>query len=308
MKKIIPLLILLVFPLVSAQNVFKSQKQIYLAQYYAHLKNDKKALEYYLEAIKINPKVPISDAYLEAASIAFKLKDDKTAKELLIKSITKQLAPLNFLKDYQDLQPYKNSKEMIDVLAQYDNLENQYYRELKNPAAYMEIQNLIALDQIIRKEDKAFGKLAEKTDSANVTKLMELTQKYGWENRAWVLLWHHRGFTDDQKFVWDFFKPFMESEIKKDNVNKDFFVDFKEFDKSMKDSVNKINSSSLYTLNTLGNINYNTTFFDIKNLDERRKSVGLPPLYFEYFLNNNSELPEGYEYNLENLLKDLENL
>lgn len=308
MKKIILLLILLVFPLASAQNVFKSQKQIYLAEYYAHQKEDQKALDHYLEAFKINSKTPNSDAYLEAAAIAFKLKNNKTAKELLSQSITKQLAPLDFIKNFKSLIPYKDSKEMKEVLAQYDDLENQYYRELKNPTAYMEIQNLIATDQLIRKEDKVFGKLAKKTDSTNITKLIELTKKYGWEDRAWVLLWHHRGYTDEEKFVWDFFKPYLENEIKKDNINKDFFVDFEEFENSMKDFRNKTNSGSIYTLNTLGNINNYISFFDIKNLDKRRKSVGLPPLYFEYFLNNNSELPKGYEYNPANLLKDLENL
>lgn len=123
MKKIILLLILLVFPLFSAQNVFKSQKQIYLAEYYAHQKEDKKALKHYLEAIKINPKVLISDSYLEAASIAFKLNDNKTAKELLTQSITKQLAPFDFLREFKSLQPYKDSKEMKEVLSQYDDLE-----------------------------------------------------------------------------------------------------------------------------------------------------------------------------------------
>lgn len=307
MKKIILFLILLVFPLASAQNVFKSQKQIYLAEYYAHQKEDQKALDHYLEAFKINSKTPNSDAYLEAAAIAFKLKNNKTAKELLTQSITKQLAPLDFIKNFKSLIPYKDSKEMKEVLAQYDDLENQYYRELKNPAAYMEIQNLIATDQLIRKEDKVFGKLAKKTDSANITKLIELTKKYGWENRAWVLLWHHRGYTDEEKFVWDFFKPYLENEIKKDNINKDFFVDFEEFENSTSDLINKTNKGSLYTLQTLGNLNYNTTYFDIKNLDKRRKSVGLPPLYFEYFLYGN-ELPKDYEYNPANLLKDLENL
>lgn len=307
MKKIIVLLILLVFPLASAQNVFKSQKQIYLAQYYAHLKNNKKALECYLKAINFNSKINSYD-YLNAAVIAFKLDKRNVAKNLLIKSVTKQQAPLELIKNYKSLKPYQDSKEMKGVLDQYDDFENQYFRELKNPKAYMEIQNLIAKDQIIRQDYKVFGKLAKKTDSANITKLMELTQKYGWEDRAWVLLWHHRGFTDEQKFVWNFFKPYLESEIKKDNVNKDFFVDFEEFDNSSKDFDQRINLGSIYTCKTIGNINGCSHFKDIKNLDKRRKSVGLPPLYFEYFLNNNSQLPEGYEYNPENLLKDLEDL
>jgi hypothetical protein len=306
MKKIILLLILLVFSLSPAQNVFKSQKQIYLAEYYAHLKNDRKALKHYLEAIKINPKNPSSYIYLEAAAIAFKLKKNNTAKQLLTKSITQQLAPFDFLKDFKSLQSYKNSKEIKDVLAQYDNFKNQYFRELKNPAAYMEIQSMIAIDQLIRQENKVFENLNNKVDSANIMRLKELTIKHGWESRAWLLLWHHRGFTENQKFVWDFFKPYLESEIKKDYVNKDFFVDFEEFDYALKNP--QSNKGSIYKTNTLGNINFYRNYSDIKNLDKRRKSVGLPPLYFEYFLNNNSELPEGYKYNPENLLTDLQNL
>lgn len=308
MKKQLIILILLVFNFLSAQNVFKSQKQIYLAEYYAHQKDDKKALATYLEAIKINPKTPSSYEYLTAATIAFKLNNNKTAKELLSQSVSNQLAPIDYIKEFKSLQPYKNYEEFKDVLAQYDDLENQYFRTLKNPKAYMEIQNLIARDQLVRENDELFNKLAKKTDSTNITELMELTKKYGWEKRGWILLWHHRGISDDQKFVWDFFKPYLENEIKKDNVDKDFFVDFEEFNNSSDDFDKRIDSGSIYTCNTIGNINGCSYFKDIKNLDKRRKSVGLPPLYFEYFLSNNSELPEGYEYNPENLLKDLENL
>jgi len=308
MKKFFLLLILLAFTFTSAQNVFKSQKQFFLAEYYAHQKEDQKALDHYLEAIKLNPKNPNSDVYLEAAAIAFKLKKSKTAKELLIQSITKQLAPLDFLRNFKNLQPYKKSKEMKEVLAQYDDLENQYYRELKNPAAYMKIQSFIATDQLIRTEDNVFGKLATKIDSTNITNLIELTKKYGWESRAWVLLWHHRGSYKENDFVWNFFTPYLRKEIEKDNVNKDFFVDFDEYENSTKDPINKTSEGSLYTLQTLGNLNFNkTAYFDVKNLDKRRKSVGLPPLYFEHFLYG-AELPETYNYNPDNLLNDLENL
>ncbi|KQT18561.1 hypothetical protein ASG31_07545 [Chryseobacterium sp. Leaf404] len=289
--------------------MYLNQKsKIYLAKYYAHQNDDKKALANYLEAIKINPKTPTSYEYLTAATIAFKLKNNKTAKKLLAQSISNQLAPIDFIKEFESLQRYKDYEEFKDVLAQYDDLENQYFRTLKNPKAYMEIQNLIAKDQLVRENDELFNKLARKTDSTNITELMELTKKYGWEKRGWVLLWHHRGISNDRKFVWDFFKPYLENAIKKDNVNKDFFVDFEEFDKSFDAYLNKESKGAIYTLRSLGNLNGNTEYYDIQNLDKRRKSVGLPPLYFEYFLDNNSELPEGYEYNPENLLKDLENL
>ncbi|MXS71865.1 hypothetical protein GSF70_11625 [Flavobacteriaceae bacterium W22] len=305
MKKIILIFYLFISQCIFCQNVFKSQKKIYLAEYYIHLKNDQKALDYYLEAVHLNPKTNSYD-YLKAASLAFKLKKNETAKELITKSITKQLAPLDFIRDFKSLRPFKDFKEMKDVLSDYDSLENQYYRELKNPAAYMEIQRLIAKDQLIRQENKVFGELAKKIDSANITRLIELTGKYGWEDRAWLLLWHHRGRSQDNEFVWNFFIPFIKKEIEKDNVNKDFFVEFEEFDNATENLPNKSNKGAIYTIGGLGSVGYNH-YIDIQNLDKRRKLVGLPPLYFEHLMYG-TELPKDYEYDLRNLLSDLENL
>jgi hypothetical protein len=181
MKKILIAILLFSLQFFFSQNVFKSKKQIYLAEYYIFQKDDTEALDYYLEAIKINSKTPESNDYLQAASIAFKLKKNAIAKELLTQSITKQLAPLDFIKSFKSLKPYQDSKEMKEVLSQYNNLENQYYRELKNPAAYMEIKNLIATDQLIRQQEDVFQNLTNKVDSTNITRLKELTLKYGWE-------------------------------------------------------------------------------------------------------------------------------
>lgn len=308
MKKTLTFLLFCTFQIIFSQNVFKSQKHIYLAEYYAHQKDDNNALKHYLEAIKINPKNPSSYIYLEAAAIAFKLKDNKIAKELMAQSITKQLAPFEFLSDYKNLQPFKDSKEMKEVLSDYDSLEKQYYRELKNPAMYMEIQSLIATDQLIRQENEIFVKLTNKIDSTNILRLIDLTKKYGWEDRAWLLLWHHRGYSIENKFVWDFFKTFIKKEIEKDNVQKDFFVDFDEFDNAIKNFDNHSDNGAIYTLNSIGNINGSNHFIDIQNLDKRRKSVGLPPLYFEYFLSGVDLIPKDYHYNPKNLLSDLENL
>lgn len=302
MKKHLTILILLVFNFLSAQNVFKSQKQIYIAEYYKHLKNDKKALDYYKKAIDLDPKID-SYNYLKATTLAFELGQKSLAKKLLTESITKQKAPLEFIKGFKSLKPYLDSKEMIDVFDQYDDLEKQYYRELKNPAAYMEIQNLIARDQLIREEENIFQNLTNKVDSVNIIRLKELTIKYGWEDRAWLLLWHHRGTYKKDNYVWNFFIPFIQKEIEKDNVNKDFFVAYEE----LYASTNNFQSPAIYDLGSVGRMGINQTYDDIQNLDKRRKSVGLPPLYFGHFLHG-MELPKDYQYNPENLLKDLENL
>lgn len=100
-----------------------------------------------------------------------------------------------------------------------------------------------------------------------------------------------------------FFKPYLEDEIKKDNINKIFFVDVEEFNASK----SNLQAPAIYELGGIGRLSMNQTYDDIKNLDKRRKSVGLPPLYFEHFLYG-AELPETYNYNPDNLLNDLENL
>lgn len=303
MKKTVTLILLFSLQFLLSQNVFKAQKQIYLAEYYTYQKDDTKALDYYLESIKINSKTPESNKYLQAASIAFKLKKNTIAKELLTKSITQQLAPLDFIKSFKSLKPYQDSKEMKEVLSQYDNLENQYYRELKNPAAYMEIKNLIVTDQLIRQQVDIFKNLHSEVDSANIARLKELTTKYGWEKRAWLLLWHHRSSYNENNFVWNFFKPYLQKEIEKDNVDKDFFVDFEELFASK----HNLQAPAIYKLGSIGRASINQVYLDITNLDQRRKSVGLPPLYFEHLLSG-VELPKDYKYNPENLLSDLKNL
>lgn len=65
---------------------------------------------------------------------------------------------------------------------------------------------------------------------------------------------------------------------------------------------NTKNKGSLYIIQTLENLNHNTTYFNVKNLNKRKKSADLPPLYFGRFFYGN-EIPKDYEYNLENLSK-----
>lgn len=44
---------------------------------------------------------------------------------------------------------------------------------------------------------------------------------------------------------------------------------------------------------------------DVDKIDSYRKSVGLPPLYFNKFIDTEYNLPPGYKYNAKNLLNDL---
>ena len=35
--------------------------------------------------------------------------------------------------------------------------------------------------------------IVSKIDSLNIEELMAITKEYGWQKRAWVILWHQRG-------------------------------------------------------------------------------------------------------------------
>lgn len=306
MKKITILLFAFISQISFAQNVFKAQKEIYLAQYYNADKNLKESLQHYLKAFELNPKSD-SNNYLKASSIAFSLKKDKVAKKLLIKSIIQEEAPLDFINEFKELQPYKNTEEFKDVISKYDIYRDEYYRNMKHPYAYFKIKELVAIDQFIRKDDEVFKKMESKTDSTNISELIKLNKKFGYEQRGWLVIWHHRGTYDENNFVWKFYKPFFEQEIAKDNIDKSIIVDFEEFQNSFTSIVKQEKmKGALYTMQTLGNLGQ-TEYFDIKNLDKRRKSVGLPPLYFDHLIYQ-VPLPEDYKYKKENLLKDLKNL
>lgn len=304
MKKFILIILLFFIQKNYSQNVFYAQKNIYLAEYYQKINNDKKALDCYLRAINLSPNSVNSYDYLNAAALAFKLKKNKKAKNILIKSITNQLAPYNFIDSYENLSEFKNLNEFTDVLDKYSLYEKKYYQNLKNPAAYLTIMNLITKDQLIRENAAVFDTLTDKIDEENIKELMMLTEKYGFEPRSWLILWHQRGvYNDESNIYWNFFKNHLKNEIESGNLNKDFFVDFEEFTNKIKD----INNGSIYTLKGLVNLGSGKNYYDIINLDKRRKSVGLPPLYYEYFINNET-LPQEYKYDSKNLLEDLENL
>lgn len=304
MKKFILIILLFFIQKTYSQNVFNAQKNVYLAEYFHKTNDDKKALEYYLKAIKMSPNSVSSYDYLNAASLAFKLKKNKKAKEILIKSITYQLAPYNYIDSYDNLKDYKTLDEFEEVLKDYNLYEKKYYQNLKNPAAYLTIMNLITKDQLIRENASVFDTLTDKIDEENIKELMMLTKTYGFESRSWLILWHQRGvYNDESNIYWQFFKSYLKNEIESGNLKKDFFVDFEEYTNKIKD----INNGSIYTLEGLGNLGSGKNYYDIINLDKRRKSVGLPPLYYEYFINNET-LPQEYKYDSKKLLEDLENL
>lgn len=92
-----------------------------------------------------------------------------------------------------------------------------------------EIEKLDFADQYTRqiieeKEDrKCLWDLMTKEDSIIISQLIDLTKQYGWNEKAATILWHQRGTYGKSDFVWNYFVPFINGLIKKDEVKKDFF-------------------------------------------------------------------------------------
>ncbi len=101
-------------------------------------------------------------------------------------------------------------------------------------------------------------------DSLNFVRLREICIENGWQENAWILLWHHRGTFGTDHYVWEFFKPFIDNEIASGRVSKSFWAPFEDF-------------ISIQT-NGFSKYGYHPGKVDPESVNTFRKEVGLPSL------------------------------
>jgi hypothetical protein len=115
------------------------------------------------------------------------------------------------------------------------------------------------------KEHKAYNnKIIRFTDSLNVTELMAITKKHGWQEEAHILLWHQRGSYGTHNWIWNYFKPLINAGIQDGTITPAFWAMFDDF-KSIRD-----HGITIYGYHP-GKVNDDTV-----NL--KRKTIGLPAL------------------------------
>lgn len=122
---------------------------VYAAEVSLYDKNYNQSLKYFTKAFKYAP-AQTSYELLTAASVAFKLNKVKIAESYLKESITKYKVPLELINTYPKLAPYKNSKLIKEINSSYDKLLKEYYANLKNISAYLEVEQLVTKDQYVR--------------------------------------------------------------------------------------------------------------------------------------------------------------
>jgi tetratricopeptide (TPR) repeat protein len=153
------------------------------------------------------------------------------------------------ISDYNSLRlQYFSTKENIDIYLEIEEMviKDQYARQVDrylngvspeqmNRAAdsllKARIRNdTVAINKYMKivfpKRSDLKEKLMRKTDSINILRLMEITEEYGWQQNAWIILWHQRGNHDEDNWVWNYFRPIINKEIEKGKISRSFWDPF----------------------------------------------------------------------------------
>ncbi|MAZ71802.1 MAG: hypothetical protein CMC70_01515 [Flavobacteriaceae bacterium] len=243
-----------------------------------------KSLANFLDAFEILSDEEVSD-YFYAATSALHLQKDQLAKELIIKAIVKTNAAEHYFDSFDRFNEFRNKPLFTEIKQEYSNYQSAFFESLKSPAIYKETDSLNKLDQKIRSNGSSLDEIS-RVDTANIKRLIQITKTHGWQDKGWLLLWHQRGTYGEQNYVWDFFKPYIDTQIKQGNMRKDFWAFFDE-EKSVREK-----NEQIYGLFTS---NYKE--FPIKNIeivDSLRAEIGKPTLLYEHEIYG-IELPRGYQ-------------
>lgn len=309
-------------------NRDKRNYLVYAAQVSLYDKKYDDALKYFKKAFNYAPP-QTSYELLTASSVALKLKKIKLADTYLKQAVTRYKVPLELINSYSTLLPYADSKPIKKINNSYKDLIKEYYFQLQNINAYLQVEQLLIKDQFVRslpnyyfgisnkesvemlkkyidavnkKDTVAVNKyskyvnfndenfenlkftIMKNTDSLNIEEYIGITKKYGYLENGWILLWHHRLTYGENNFVWNFFKPYISSEIEKGNMERDFFAVFEDE----------------YNISNFGKQKYGTEsqfeqypIENIKDVDILRAKVGLPPLYYDKIIYD-IDIPKEY--------------
>lgn len=247
-------------------------------------KDFQNSLSNFQDALKIKSDESVTD-YFYASASALNLKMDKVAKDLIITAIRKTNASENYFDSFDEFNPFREKELFSKIKADYSKYKADFNKNLKNPEIYKEIELLAERDQKVRTDGSSTEEM-QKIDSLNIKRLIEINQDYGWHNKQWILLWHHRRIHRDDNYVWNFFRPLINKKIKDGELRKSYWARFDD-EKSM------FSGNGVQIYGTYWN-NYDQ--FPIENInkvDSLRSSVGLPPLaYMEKVYD--VQLPKGY--------------
>ncbi len=244
------------------------------------------ALADFEKAFEIIPNELENDIFHAAAS-ALRVGKEDLAEQLIRTAISGTNPSKNYYTNFHGFVRFKDKPLFAAIEKDYEQLVAQYYRDLPYPKEIEdEIKELVKKDQQVRLGNKEWSEIA-KVDSANIARLIEITNQYGWIDKAGMILWHQRGTYGENNEVWNYFKPFFDKEMAEGRLRKDFWVMYDE-EKSI------INSK---TQNYGGYLSQFEQFpiNDIDNIDKRRAEKGMPPLWYLHKVYGRN-LPPNYKW------------
>lgn len=238
----------------------------------------KEAINEYKKGLGALERHSTSTPFFHIAACAIQIQDFDLAKKYISLGITKGGAVNTYLNRYEGFdETFKKSSQWGDIYANYDNLRKEYFSTVRNIDIYIEVEKMVEADQVVRShygnmvldEKKnlacrdSFDSVMMSVDDKNIMRLIEITKEYGWQKRAWVLLWHQRGTYKEDNFVWNFFIPHINKEIEEGKISRSFWAMFED-SRSL-----RYNGYTLYG-ELPGRVD--------ENVNKRRESVNLLPL------------------------------
>ena len=244
----------------------------------------KSALNHLEQAIEVLPKED-EQSYFYAAAAAFHLKKDEKANDLLKSALQNTYVNQDYFNSFEEFNPFRNKEIFKELDENFSKHTQPFYSNLEHPEIFKELDSLLDADQKVRKDGSSKEERV-KIDSTNIVRLMEITKEYGWQEKGQLLLWHQRGTYNEKNWIWDYFRPIINKEIEKGKIRKSFWIQYEEFE-------NVINKK--YQLYGMYPHNYDMfPLKDPKNVDKRRDSIGLQPLWVMKKVYD-WPLPDNYE-------------
>lgn len=264
-----------------SSNIYEEYDQlIWQAMLEKEDSNFENSLQLFDKAFKIVPD-DNETLYLNAASIALTLGKSEKAKDLIIKAIRETNPNKEYLDSFGGFSAYKTNPIFKEIEQEYTELVESYYNTQSYPKAVsIEVSELVAKDQ----EARSNGSIDMATvDYENISRLINLTNRYGWIDDAWLILWHQRATYKESNRVWNHFKPLINNEIKNGKIRKSFWAIFED------EQLIRESEEQLY-----GMYQNQVPIRNVEYVDERRWEVGLPPLWYMNQVYGH-ELPVGYQ-------------
>jgi len=264
------ILFLFAFLTMHSQNQSSFEKYdglVWKAMIQYKTKDYKSSLNNFKQAFKILPNDSVDDHFYAAAA-ALNLNNDSEAEKLIIESIELINASKNYFLNFEEFNSFRSRKLFETISNNYEEYQKTFFKNLSHPEIYEEIETLLRKDQEVRNN----GNSMLETDEKNINRLIEITKEYGWQEKGWIILWHQRGTYGENNNVWSFFKPYIDQQIREGKMRKDFWARFED-----EKSIQKY-GKQLYGMYWSQYKEW--PIIDIENVDKRRESVGLPPLWY----------------------------